>query len=37
MEYVVYIPPASQGPLPVLILLHGAGAQAANFAQAWKS
>lgn len=37
MEYVAYIPPAAQGSLPVLILLHGAGDQAENFAQAWKS
>ena len=38
MEYVVYVPPAAaNGPLPVLLLLHGAGDQAENFAQAWKS
>jgi poly(3-hydroxybutyrate) depolymerase len=36
-EYVVYIPPAAKGPLPVLILLHGAGDKAENFADAWKS
>jgi poly(3-hydroxybutyrate) depolymerase len=37
MDYVVYIPPAAKGPLPVLILLHGAGDKAENFADAWKS
>ena len=38
MEYVAYVPPAAtNGPLPVLVLLHGAGDQAENFAQAWKS
>jgi|SRR5208337_1778990 len=38
MEYVVYIPPyAANGPLPVLLLLHGAGDQAENFAEAWQS
>lgn len=36
MEYVVYVPPAN-GALPVLLLLHGAGDQAENFIQAWKS
>lgn len=37
MEYLVYIPPDAKGPLPVLLLLHGAGDQAENFAQAWRS
>jgi polyhydroxybutyrate depolymerase len=38
MEYVAYIPPAAANqPLPVIVLLHGAGDQADNFIQAWKS
>jgi len=37
MEYVAYIAPDAKGPLPVLVLLHGAGDQAENFAAAWKS
>jgi len=37
MEYVVYLPPDAKGPLPVLVLLHGAGDQAEHFAQAWRS
>ena len=37
MEYVSYVPPAATGPLPVLVLLHGAGDLAENFAEAWKS
>jgi predicted esterase len=36
IEYVAYVPPAANAPLPVLILLHGAGDRAENFAQAWK-
>jgi predicted esterase len=37
MEYVVYIPANANGPLPVLMLLHGAGDEAEHFIQAWKS
>ena len=38
MEYVSYVPPvAANRPLPALVLLHGAGDQAENFAEAWKS
>jgi poly(3-hydroxybutyrate) depolymerase len=37
MEYVTYVPPAVSTPMPVLILLHGAGDRAEYFAQAWKS
>ncbi|HTR23234.1 MAG TPA: dienelactone hydrolase family protein [Terriglobales bacterium] len=37
MEYVLYLPPATQSPIPVLLLLHGAGDQVENFAGAWKS
>jgi poly(3-hydroxybutyrate) depolymerase len=38
MEYVAYVPTATAtAPLPVLVLLHGAGDQAENFAHAWKS
>jgi predicted esterase len=37
MEYVVYLPTAANSPLPVLILLHGAGDQAENFIRPWKS
>lgn len=37
MEYFAYIPPDAKGSLPVLVLLHGAGDQAENFAEAWKS
>jgi poly(3-hydroxybutyrate) depolymerase len=37
MEYVVYVPTAANGPLPVLLLLHGAGDRAENFIHAWKS
>ena len=38
MEYVAYVPTATTAaPLPVLVLLHGAGDQAENFAHAWKS
>ena len=38
MEYVSYVPSAAANqPLPVLLLLHGAGDQAEHFAQAWKS
>jgi phospholipase/carboxylesterase len=38
MEYVLYVPPfAANRPLPVIVLLHGAGDQAENFIQAWKS
>jgi poly(3-hydroxybutyrate) depolymerase len=37
IEYFVYVPPDAKGLLPVLLLLHGAGDQAENFAQAWKS
>jgi predicted esterase len=38
MEYVVYVPPAAaNGPLPTLLLLHGAGDEAENFVEAWKS
>jgi poly(3-hydroxybutyrate) depolymerase len=37
MEYVVYVPANPAGPLPVLMLLHGAGDHAENFIRAWKS
>jgi predicted esterase len=38
MEYLAYVPAeAANQPLPVLLLLHGAGDQAEHFAQAWKS
>lgn len=37
MEYVVYVPLAAKDPLPVLMLLHGAGDEAENFIGAWKS
>jgi len=38
MEYLFYGPTqAGNNPLPVLLLLHGAGDQAEHFAQAWKS
>jgi poly(3-hydroxybutyrate) depolymerase len=37
MEYVVYVPANATGPLPVLMLLHGAGDEAENFIRAWKS
>jgi poly(3-hydroxybutyrate) depolymerase len=37
MEYVVYVPTNATGPLPVLMLLHGAGDEAENFIGAWKS
>ena len=37
MEYVVYIPANANRPLPVLMLLHGAGDEAENFIRAWKS
>ena len=37
MEYVVYIPAHANGPLPVLMLLHGAGDEAEHFIAAWKS
>jgi predicted esterase len=38
MEYVMFVPPgAANEKLPVLLLLHGAGDQAANFIQAWGS
>jgi predicted esterase len=37
MEYVVYVPANANGPLPVLMLLHGTGDEAENFIRAWKS
>lgn len=38
MEYQVFVPPtAANSPLPVLLLLHGAGDKAANFIQPWES
>jgi len=38
MEYLVFVPKgAPSGPLPVLLLLHGAGDRAENFIQAWES
>ncbi len=37
MQYVAYIPSVTAAPLPVLVLLHGAGDQAENFAKAWVS
>ena len=37
MQYVAYVPSVTPGPLPVLVLLHGAGDQAESFARAWVS
>jgi predicted esterase len=37
MEYVDYVPQPTNGAQPVLVLLHGAGDQAENFARAWRS
>jgi len=37
MEYLVFVPKgAPSGPLPALLLLHGAGDRAENFIQAWE-
>src|SRR4051812_49038303 len=38
MEYLSFVPPSnSDHPLPVLLLLHGAGDEAINFIQPWKA
>jgi len=36
MEYRLFVPTTGSGPLPALLLLHGAGDRAENFIQAWE-